>query len=232
MNLFDLTIIYLACGAPFGVYFFLTSKERLHKPSFYIGLSLNFLFWIQYAVRLTLASERVRKLFDSDSKRGVGLNSRLDHKIQMIRARCEEDLHRISPNFRIFEFRDEFERMVGLNLELNGATRRPAAHVNELCEISGRGRSAPAEACLHRRNLAKLVFHRDVSRRELLSRFELLIKGDAMTPDLRADIAELFLIVGDSSAASEFERRCVFAEDASKKRLASARNDVRYDRAA
>ncbi|MEO6588731.1 MAG: hypothetical protein ABIP06_05335, partial [Pyrinomonadaceae bacterium] len=50
MNLFDAIIIYLACGAPFGVYYFV--NHRLLNNRVFFKTVLILLCWLPFAILL------------------------------------------------------------------------------------------------------------------------------------------------------------------------------------
>jgi hypothetical protein len=202
MNIFDLLIIYLACGAPFGVYYAFTSREKRRTPMFFLKLSVNCLFWFQFGLRLILRNGRVRKSFDSAFGRRVVWENRRDSEIRSIRRSLESNLGREEFGFSVFEFREEVESYVGLILELGEASSAPAGSIVEFAEITGRGRNAVHERCIHRNNLSKLRAHRDLVRVSLLDRAFRLNPQDPDSLDMLGDFARLFELVGDESAVA------------------------------
>ena len=55
MNWNDLIIIYLACGAPFAVYYYLQNRNLNEKNYLYLKTLFRFLVWIPDAFRLVAA---------------------------------------------------------------------------------------------------------------------------------------------------------------------------------
>jgi hypothetical protein len=203
MNIFDMLIIYLACGAPFGVYYAFTSREKRRTPMFFLKLSVNCLFWFQYGMRLILRTGRVRKLFDSAFGRRVVWENNRDSEIRSIQRFLELKLRQTDRQFSVFEFREEFESYVGLTLELAEASSAPVGSNGEFAEITGRGRNGVNERCLHRQNVSKLRSHHDIVRSSILDRAFGLNPHDPDSRDILSDFVRLFELVGDESAASQ-----------------------------
>ncbi len=167
MNLLDIAIIYLACGAPFGVYYFLTARHRVRERWFVARLGASFLFWFFFAARLIVVNGPLRYILDSDKDGRVVPNFETLRSLEALRRNCEAALSATDPDFRVYEFRESFERYVGLTLELNSANDVPTDADSGLGEVSGYGKSAHNSRCLHRRNLARLRFHREIARNSI-----------------------------------------------------------------
>lgn len=167
MNLVDFAIIYLACGAPFGVYYFLSEKHHVRERWFIAKLSASILFWFFFAARLFANNERLRYFFDSDQDKKVVSEFQTLRALDEVRRDCEAALVATNTDFRVYEFREAFDRYVGLSLELNSSGDAPTDALVGVGEISGYGKSIHNARCLHRRNLERLRFHRECARRSI-----------------------------------------------------------------
>src|SRR5688500_9947634 len=105
MTWLDIAIIYLACGAPFGV-FQITKSLRPRSASDMAVILAALLFWPAYALLFAGQS-----LFSGDAK----LRERR-YKIEQLRLNLETALFGADATVAtIFEYRDTFYRPVGLS---------------------------------------------------------------------------------------------------------------------
>lgn len=185
MDFFDLLIIYLACGAPFAVYSLVSSDY--HGPHSYLRPFFVLFFWPIVAGSILLRSDAFRGLYDSDRAEMVVR----EFEISEFRRRREAELMRRDPEFRVFAFREAFDRFVGLALEIRNADREPVESIRELGRISGRAPLTTAERALQRRAIGRLVAHRDLAREDLSRNFSFD----------RAAMAELERLIGDRHRA-------------------------------
>lgn len=171
MNLRDLIIIYLACGAPFGVYYFLQNRN-LHEPkSLWFKSFLRFVFWIPFALQMVarkslftnLYTYRFDKSSNSDSIKAVEFDG--------IKKYLENILREKHLTLSIYEFRETFERYLGLTLEIQSNNREIATNEKELFRITNHTNKKLAEVCLNRRNRERLSFHQKLARSDF---FEIL----------------------------------------------------------
>ncbi|HEX8561246.1 MAG TPA: hypothetical protein VF668_24350 [Pyrinomonadaceae bacterium] len=179
----ELFIIYLAAAAPFGVSRFLSERARgagawaaLAKAS---GAALG---WPVAALP--------RLLGRAASRRGGGEKSfegreREEQRVEQSRRaavnalRLVEDLLEDSRapgdgdwRHALYAAREGVERYAGLSLAAAHAEpeARPTAREMELCRIAGRGGDdlLTAGRCVHRRNVTRLVAHRERAGSELV----------------------------------------------------------------
>lgn len=172
MNIFELTIIYLALGAPFGVYY-VTAHSADTATSAFWNAALNLFLWPAY-VSLFVYARILGKLPRPETADNVLLD------IEAAASRC------LDANARRV-FRDAVARYIGLSeaAELPVGT----SAVEGLAEIGVFSRSAAPAAVLRRRNREKILEHRDRARTALL---ELI--PDGTTAKL---LEELALIIND-----------------------------------
>lgn len=165
MNAFEIFIIYLACGAPFGVYFFFQNR---HKSVFLTALLKSFLtvvVWIPYALRLLNANVTKKSSvskFDSAGETDAALEKKLDE----IEKRMLQILLDARTEVSVFEFREVFERYTGLTLA--GQTDEVGENEREVFKIINHKNSELGAKCLHRRNRLRLEFHQRLASRDFL----------------------------------------------------------------
>lgn len=196
MDLFDLLIIYFACGAPFAVYHVVSSHDRESGWRSFSRPFLVLLLWPFFAGDILLKTEAVRRLYDSDRAEMVVR----EFELTEFRRHCEHELIRRDPGFRVLAFREAFERYVGLALEIRNADREPVESIRELLRISGRPAMRSAEQALRRAGLRKLVAHRDNARLDLseyltfdpaaIAKIEMMIEGRERSANPRAAATE------------------------------------------
>jgi hypothetical protein len=197
MSAIEFLIIYLAAGAPFGAYFFVQNRHAARSTAFYLELAANFLFWFQYAVRLSVRHREFRRFFDSLFDRKVVSDSVRAREIVRIRGSLESALQISHPDFRIFEFRELFDRFAGLADEVRNASDRPADSVREFLGITD-GPVREVSARVHqRRRLDLLRFHLERSRSELEGVIYSAFGGKRR---IASDLEALFLLFGEDSA--------------------------------
>lgn len=166
MNLFDFIIIYLACGAPFGVYYFLQNRNLPNNKFFFLKIVFNFVCWIPFAVSLISKKNFFSNLFDYKFDHKVVLDAERETEIFSIKRFYEIELFEKFSQFSIFEFREVFDRYVGLTLEANSSNQEIADSVRDFYQISESPNKKLAENCLQRRNRQRLFFHQTLARND------------------------------------------------------------------
>src|SRR5258706_12375398 len=103
MNLNDLIIIYLACGAPFGVYQ-ITKRQQDRSTKSWIVILASLLFWPVFVVALLVD----RFVFD-----GHRAEAATNARIESIRTEIERVAFSAGATALLFEFREAFYRFTG-----------------------------------------------------------------------------------------------------------------------
>jgi hypothetical protein len=182
MLLSELAIIYLAAAAPFGVGHFLDRRARGARHTRRVATSA--------AAALAWPLTALLFLLRRDGTRAAGANgpdgglARGERKIERAKRsavnalRAVEDLlaerGRLDEAGRhaLFAARECVERYAGLALACAGAREEaaPTAREMELCRIAGRAGDdlLAAGRCVHRRNVTRLLAHRERARTELV----------------------------------------------------------------
>ncbi len=179
MNLTDLIIIYLACGAPFGVYQ-ITKRQDVGSSAGWISISSSFLLWPAAAASLVIG----RIFFNSGQ-------TELDRRTRIEKIRIEIENAAFSGDAvsAVFEFREIFYRFIGLS---EAAYTMPAGKsVNEIFKISGHKNAVLASRCLSRRSIERLAFHQDKAQDEFVE----LVKS--LTAPQQERIVRLILELAD-----------------------------------
>jgi hypothetical protein len=183
MNWTEFAIIYLACGAPFGVYQ-LTREPRPLSASNLPGVLVAFFAWPVVAVRFLW-----RRFFPGDEERERSLNVR----IEGARVQIESIAFPAGSAGELFEFRDVYYRYTALAIAVMATVAAP----RELFEVSGHSNSAVAAKCLARRNRERLAFHHVQTRNEFVDLIRRLTIGDTsdglirLTVDLASDLGDV-----------------------------------------
>src|SRR5688572_2946946 len=91
MNPNDFLIIYLACGAPFGVYYFFDKRNALPSNRLWLKTFLMVFFWIPFALKMLVINK----------KRTKGLK----------RVFAEQSVLDFDSDDKIFSIQKEFEKI-------------------------------------------------------------------------------------------------------------------------
>jgi hypothetical protein len=196
MNLTDFFLIYLSCGAPFGVYFFLQHRKHTPAPGLWLKSFLTVFVWIPYAFRL-LHDFVTRRSKLKDSSKGNSVDFRL-HKIQKAFFQLQS---RTQTELPPFEFREVIERYTGLTLAslTNGA--EPTPPEKEIFRVALRKNTELGAECLHRRNRERLLFHQILAREDFLKTLTRIKETVSETSELKDLATEFTQILGDEEAA-------------------------------
>lgn len=153
MDVVEFLIIYLACGAPFGVYH---ATSRFAQPT-----SLRWLktVWAFVAWPVSVAILIARRL-------GTKAKPRRE-EVENIRQQIENAAFEGVETQTLFEFREVFYRFTGLADSLNNEPARLSG--TELFDIAGRCDPTIALRCLARINRDRLLRHYAAARRDFLN---------------------------------------------------------------
>jgi hypothetical protein len=180
----DLLIIYLSCGAPFGVYFFLQHRKKGISIRLLLRSAAAGLVWIAYAYLLWRknVAKRLppRKNFLHNFSHDPEI-ALLEQQTSVLQEQVLQAFIELNSNARLkaqfFAFRDVLERYVGLTLAVKadkapvtGAAAGAGKNDHELFRIAGRkGKDAAlAQKCLSRRNRLHLEEHQKNAREDFL----------------------------------------------------------------
>jgi hypothetical protein len=179
----ELFIIYLAAAAPFGVARFLSE----HSGGARVGAALFKAAGVALAWPFTSLPRLLRRLaslrtYETNAAEGRAPNERRVEEVKRAAVnalRFVEDLleetgtlDEESERYKLYAARECVERYAGLAVACATARAdaRPTRREMELCRIAGRGGDdlLVAGRCVHRRNVTRLVAHRERASVELV----------------------------------------------------------------
>jgi len=180
MRLTEVVTIYLAAAAPIGVAYFL-NREKTSAQAYGMAIGAA-LVWPVTLTLMWLAREGFRgeRMHAAESVE-LQFWQKCDHAKRLLLAALHEaeDAARAAPatNFEaarhvLFNAREAIERFIGLTLAAREARidGPPSPREIELCRVAGRSGDdlTIAGRCTHRRNVARLLAHRQRARAEVL----------------------------------------------------------------
>ncbi len=154
MNFAELTIIYLACGSPFGVQFVLRETDRSFFHTL-AGVALRFFFWPVAAIAMLLRPSNQRSSLSFAYS---------NDELERIRSEMELIVQAGPSTTSVFELRETFLRYAGLASAADRSEVLPGTA--NLFIAAGHPDRALASACLQRKIAQKLADHRSRSRKE------------------------------------------------------------------
>jgi hypothetical protein len=168
MKVFDFLIIYLACGAPVGVYFYLQNRRRLFSKQLWLKTILNFLFWIPFVLQIIRNSVFFHKFFPANSDSTNKISTDSEKRIYEAQKKIENIIYENEINISVYEFREVCDRFVGLSIAALHSTEIPGAHEKEIFRIAFRQSTELSARCFHRRNRNRLFFHQTQAEKDFL----------------------------------------------------------------
>lgn len=178
MNLNDFLIIYLACGAPFGVYYFFDNRTSPNVSFLFLKSFLIFLFWMPFALRMLLKNT---KLFKNNFDRISQTDSDIFNKIFPVQKEIEKVLIKSDLKLSIYEFREVAERYIGLTIAKQNAeciTTNENTE-SEIFKIAENENTKISSICFNRRNRKLLFFHQKNARQDFLDIISKILSASA-----------------------------------------------------
>jgi hypothetical protein len=201
MNLSDFLIIYLAFGAPFGVYYFLQNRKVLHRNKLWLNAFLTMTVWFPYAFQLLqkfitakLNSYKLSKIKVAEAFKKT--------KIDQIEKEISQMLLVENSEIALFDFREAFQRYAGLTNALQNAGENMSSleSERELFRVAGNENVELGAKCLHRRNLNRLKFHQNLARRDILQIFGAINAVIKESEKFRLSASSFFKFLNDVEA--------------------------------
>lgn len=217
----ELFIIYLAAAAPFGVARFISEQTRgadagaaLLKAS---GAALAWPFvslpvLLRYAAGWSAAKHVGAGTLTPDEQRVEAVKRRALCALRAVEDLLEDGGAPADETRRhaLYAARECVERYAGLALAAAGADAeaRPSEREMELCRIAGRGGDdlLIAGRCIHRRNVTRLLAHRERARHELI---QALTAVRRLAHDAHASCSMGHIRVADPERISEALQRAL-----------------------
>jgi hypothetical protein len=208
MNALEIFIVYLSCGAPFGVHFYFQNRSRGTRGDVFLKSFLTVVVWIPYALRL-LHANITKKLFvnnfdgkrNSDSRRAPAL---AEAERRLIRY-CSENCIGLS----VFEIREIVERYAGLTLAVKQFSETDEGE-SELLKVANHENVRLGTKCLSRRNRLRLEFHQTLARGDFLK----LLANEFSSEEIKkiSPLAlEFVTLLSDEAGARAIENLCAEA---------------------
>lgn len=161
MNFYDFIIIYLACGAPFGVFYFV--NHRRWESRVLIQTFLITLFWLPFAFRL------LKKFIDRKPDNTLLSKQEIlrDEKITDAKKNLERIFLKHAPKLSVFELREIFDRYIGLTLARENHDGSDSEN-SLVFKVAGNQNFELASKCHQRRNRRLLSFHQTLAGEDFL----------------------------------------------------------------
>jgi hypothetical protein len=207
VNIFDAIIIYLACGAPFGVYYFLHNRDKLTGP-LALKVFLEWVIWPASAVKMIgrshLFSGRSNANFDPLTE----LDARQDEKVCEIQKSLEQIFFEspASSRISIYAFREVFDRYAGLSLALRSGGDSSGVPQAEIFRAADHGNVELASICLNRRNRSLLVAHQIQAREDFIDTLDRLAASPSERTDTWILANELAVVLDDIEAIGAIDK--------------------------
>ena len=205
MNAIDLLIIYLACGAPFAVYYFSANRTPIVTRWLCFKTSLIFLFWIPFALLLLSRSGNFR-LSVLDFAENHSVDSSQEKDIFSVQKEMEKILLTSNLEISIYEFRETVERYVGLTLAVQIDAAKISEHEREVFRISEKNNIELGSICLNRRNRKRLSFHQNQARKDFLFLIGQMLEFHSGETKLEFLSMKFVRLLKDAEAENELEK--------------------------
>ncbi len=203
MNNFDFLIIYLAGGAPFGVFYFLTHQKKQIGFQIWLKTFFTFVFWMPFAFRL-LKNSIERNVF-TEQPDFAEVDADIP-KLARFQKQFEEVLRKSELPVSVFEFREVFERYANLTLVSAIDTAETTETETGIFRIVNNGSVEIGAICLRRRNLKRLVVHQIEARRDF---FNIVSRLVAVVYDRQSfvnTVTDFFRLLKDAEAQQMLEK--------------------------
>jgi len=204
MNLLDLLIIYFACGAPFGVYYFLKNRMRTDTRSLELKTFLTFLFWVPFALLLLKRSVNFNASVLNFGETHL-VDSKREKEISSVQKEMEKILLASNLEISIYEFRETLERYAGLTLTAQTDEAKTSEYEREIFHISNTNNVELGSICLNRRNRKRLSFHQSRARRDFFYLIGQLLESDSGETRLESLSNNLVRLLNDTEAENNLE---------------------------
>jgi len=203
MNSFDLLIIYLTCGAPLGVFYFLQNRKQQTGIRLWLKTFFTFVFWLPFGFRSLSENKAIKKF--SAGKKAFPKTAKAEAEIFLFQNKFEETLQKSNLQISIFEFRKVFERYVGLTIA-GGENAKITETEKELFRIGNNGNVEIGAICLNRRNLKRLTFHQSQARQDFFQIISQLVSASSDSKKFVKTAAGFLRLINDAEAQSALEK--------------------------
>lgn len=205
MNLRDLLIIYLACGAPFGVYYFLQNRKHLETKILWLKSLIRFVFWIPLAIQMVARRSFFTNLYANRFDKALNSDAKKEFEIEEIKKVFENILSITDLSLSIYEFREIFDRYAGLSLEIQSENEEFSKSETEIFRITNHTNKKLGEICLHRRNRKRLTFHQNLARRDFFAILDKFVDRTNEPQNIFDNVSKLVALLNDFEALKLIE---------------------------
>lgn len=126
------------------------------------------------------------------------LSGEKDDEILIVQKKIENILCENDAKISIYEFREVFERFVGLTNASAKYKDEPFEHEKEVFRIAGKGNRELSAKCLHRRNQKRLFFHHTEAEKDFLQMIVRISDFVIEQSELRRSTLELSALLNNS----------------------------------
>lgn len=202
MNTIDFFTIYLACGAPSAVYYYLQNRNHLDSRMLWLKTLLNFIFWVPAAFLFLSRSAHLKSRSNFSETAAEAKRKNL----QSIQKQIEKSLPESDLKISIYAFRETIESYVGLTLanQINVAGSR--AQNKEFFRVAQANNVELGALCLKRRNRNRLSLHQTEARKDFLYLIDQLLRFGADEKSLEQSAMKLVAVLKDFDAQIELEK--------------------------
>lgn len=220
MSALEIFIVYLSCGAPFGVHFYFQNRGRQRPAIVFLKSFLTVVVWIPYAVRL-LNANITKKIFINNFDKKQDSDSRRLERLDEIEKRLVRIFTQAGAGLSVFEIREVVERYAGLSLALNKEENYAAAadgvggdndsgeSESEFLIASNHQNVRLGTKCLLRRNRLRLEFHQTLARNDFLKLMSAF--PPAEMKKLSPTVGEFVTLLNDAEGFEAIENLCARA---------------------
>lgn len=202
MNCSDFLIIYLTFGAPLGVFYFLQNRKKQTGASIWIKTFFTFIFWLPFGFHLL--EDRARNNFPFH-KKVFTKSDNIETEIFSFQKRLEDILQKSDLKISIFEFREIFERYVGLTLAKTIERAKTIEYKKDFFQIINHKNAEIGGICLTRRHLNRLTFHQIQARRDFFCILGQFFACASDNVKFSEAAVIFFSLLNDSEALSELK---------------------------
>lgn len=210
MNSADFIIIYLACGAPFGVYYLQNHSNR-SSNHFWFKTFSAFVLWLPLAIYFFYKSRISVKVSDFSLNNAAFAEVQIEEKLYLTQREIEKSIFDSKSKISLFEFRQTTERYAGLAILQQIDTEEISEKEREIFRITATKNIDTAAICLRRRNRKMLTFHQTIARQDFLKIIENLFNSISNTKQFEISAIEFVSLLNDSTALENLKK--LFAED-------------------
>ena len=145
------------------------------------------MLWIPYSFRVFHTKVTSKLSFDK--------NFATDSEIEIIQKEIEQIVFENNTKLSLFEFREVFERYVGLTLSNKQKNDQIGENETDIFRVAKSENVKLGAICLHRRNQFKLKYHQTLARRDFLK-----VINEFQSKKLKLFSLKLFRILEDNEA--------------------------------